>query len=162
MNAYPQAIATMRAITISDEYGSGGGEIVARLAQRLGWQLVDHAVVEQATRELEVQETEVEKHDEEYIESDRSGILDRILERLAPSVSMTGGGEVFMRSSSAGEVLAYQETMRNIITAAATSGHVVIVARGGQMVLADRRDVLHIRPTSVPQDNQRDNREELR
>jgi CMP/dCMP kinase len=36
MNANPQAIAAMSAITISREYGSGGGEIAARLAHRLG------------------------------------------------------------------------------------------------------------------------------
>ena len=34
------AIATMRVITISREYGSGGGEIAARLAKRLAWQLI--------------------------------------------------------------------------------------------------------------------------
>src|SRR3989441_8247085 len=90
----------MRAITISREYGSGGGEIATRLARRLGWQLVDHAVIEQTARELEVHETEVEKHDEEYIESDRPGILDRILERLTPSAPMTGGGGFLVRPSS--------------------------------------------------------------
>jgi hypothetical protein len=45
MNVNPQAIATMRAITISREYGSGGGEIATRLARRLGWQLMDHAMI---------------------------------------------------------------------------------------------------------------------
>ena len=35
--------------------------------------------------------------------------------------------------------------MRDIIIAAATSGHVVIVGRGSQVLLADRRDVLHVR-----------------
>ena len=145
MNVNPEAIAAMRAITISREYGSGGGEIATRLARRLGWQLVDHAVIEQTARELEVHETEVEKHDEEYVESDRPGILDRILERLTPSAPMTGGGGFLVRPSSPGETLAYQETMRDIITAATASGHVVIVGRGGQVLLADKRDVLHIR-----------------
>src|SRR5436190_2679045 len=145
MNANPQAIAAMSAITISREYGSGGGEIAARLAHRLGWQLIDHAIIEQTARELEVHETEVEKHDEEYVESARPGILERILEQMAPSAPMTGGGGVFIRPSSSAEVLAYQETMRNIITAAATTGHVVIVGRGGQVLLADKRDLLHVR-----------------
>jgi CMP/dCMP kinase len=143
MHVIPQEVAAMRAITISREYGSGGGEIAVRLARRLNWRLVDHAVVEQAARELEVQE--IEKHDEDYVESDHTGIIERILERLAPSAPMTGGGGVFMRPSSAGDILPYQETMRNIITAAATTGHVVIVGRGGQVLLADRRDVLHVR-----------------
>ena len=35
--------------------------------------------------------------------------------------------------------------MRDIITAATTTGHVVIVGRGGQVLLADKRDVLHVR-----------------
>jgi CMP/dCMP kinase len=71
MNMNPEAIAAMRAITISREYGSGGGEIAARLARRLGWQLIDHAVIEQTARELGVHETEVQKHDEEYVEGTR-------------------------------------------------------------------------------------------
>jgi len=145
MDVNQQAIAAMRAITISREYGSGGGEIGARLARRLGWQLIDHAVIEQTARELEVHETEVEKHDEEYVESARPGILERILEQMAPSAPMTGGGGIFIRPSSSAEVLAYQESMRNIITAAATTGHVVIVGRGGQVLLANRRNVLHVR-----------------
>ncbi len=37
--------AHMRAVTISREYGSGGGEIAARLAKHLGWQLIDHEIV---------------------------------------------------------------------------------------------------------------------
>ena len=145
MNVNPRAITAMRAITISREYGSGGGEIAARLAHRLGWQLIDHAIIGQTARELEVYETEVEKHDEEYVEGTRPGILDRILEQLTPSAPMTGGGGVLILPSSSAEARAYQETMRNIITAAATTGHVVIVGRGGQVLLADKRDVLHIR-----------------
>ena len=145
MNVNPQAITAMRAITISREYGSGGGEIAARLAHRLGWQLIDHAIIEQTASELEVYVTEVEKHDEEYVESTRPGILDRILEQLTPSASMTGGGGVLVRPSSSAGARTYQETMRHIITAAATTGHVVIVGRGGQVLLADKRDVLHIR-----------------
>src|SRR5204863_422146 len=64
---------------------------------------------------------------------------------MAPSAPMTGGGGIFIRPSSSAEVLAYQESMRNIITAAATTGHVVIVGRGGQVLLANRRNVLHVR-----------------
>ena len=143
MNVNPQTIAAMRAITISREYGSGGGEIAARLARRLGWQLIDHAVIERTASELEVYQTEVEKHDEEYVDSTRPGILNRIIEQLAPSG--VGGGGVLIRPSSLAEGRAYQETMRDIITTAASTGHVVIVGRGGQVLLADKRDVLHVR-----------------
>ncbi len=53
MSVNQQAIAVMRAVTISREYGSGGGEIATRLARKLGWRLIDHAIIEQAARELE-------------------------------------------------------------------------------------------------------------
>ncbi len=119
MNVNPQAITAMRAITISREYGSGGGEIAARLARQLGWQLIDHAVIEQTARELEVYETEVEKHDEEYVESTRSSILDRILEQLAPSAPMTGGGGVVRVVAPLEERVAYVVRREGLDTEAA-------------------------------------------
>jgi cytidylate kinase len=145
MEVNQRAIATMRAITISREYGSGGGEIAARLASRLGWQLIAHAVIEQTARELEVHETEVEKHDEEYVASILSRIQDRIQQFNPTASTSIGGDSIFDSNPRAADTRAYQDTMRQIITAAADSGHVVIVGRAGQVLLADKRDVLHIR-----------------
>ncbi len=143
-------VPLLHAITISREYGSGGGEIAARLARRLGWQLVDHAVIEQTARELEVYETEVEKQDEEYVESTLSRILNRIRQfvpqhAITPGVGPPVEPSVFTSPSRPTETRAYGDTMRQIITAAANTGHVVIVGRGGQVLLADKRAVLHIR-----------------
>jgi CMP/dCMP kinase len=147
MDVNQQAIAAMRAVTVSREYGSGGGEIAARLARKLGWQLIDHAVIEQAAHELGVYETEVEKHDEEYVESTLSRILNRI-QNIASAPFIAGppvAPSGFALPSPAAETPAYQDIIRHIITAAANTGHVVIVGRGGQVLLADRREVLHIR-----------------
>src|SRR5690348_14114969 len=58
-------IKRMHAVTISREYGSGGGEIAARLAKRLGWQLLDHALVERVASELGTSQEEAEVHDEQ-------------------------------------------------------------------------------------------------
>ena len=52
LNEDIDAINHMRAITLSREYGSGGGEIASRLAKRLGWDLIDHAIVERTAREM--------------------------------------------------------------------------------------------------------------
>ena len=139
-----QAIAAMRAITVSREYGSGGGEIAARLARKLGWQLIDHAIIEQAAGELGVYKTEVEKHDEEYVESTLSGILNRI-QNFVTSVPAPTAAPGSASSLPEIETLAYQDTISGIITAAANTGHVVIVGRGGQVLFANRRDVLHLR-----------------
>ena len=144
MDVNQQAIAAMRAITISREYGSGGGEIAARLVHRLDWQLIDHAVIEQTARELGVYETEVEKHDEEYVESALSRILSGI-QNLVTSIPTPGAPPGSASPPLAAETRAYQDTIRQIITAAANTGHVVIVGRGGLVLLAGKRDVLHIR-----------------
>src|SRR5258707_1564091 len=53
----------MRAITISREYGSGGGEIASRLARRLVWDLIDHAIVERTALEMGTSQEEAEAHD---------------------------------------------------------------------------------------------------
>src|SRR2546425_378420 len=60
MNEDIDSINRMRAVTISREYGSGGGEIATRLAKRLGWQLVDHALVERVAREIGTSQEEAE------------------------------------------------------------------------------------------------------
>lgn len=144
MNVNQQAIAAMCAITMSREYGSGGGEIAARLAHRLGWRLIDHSVIERTAQELGVYESEVEKHDEEYVESTLSRILGGI-QSLVTSLPTPGAPPGSISPPQAVETRAYQDTIRQIITAAANTGHVVIVGRGGQVLFADRRDVLHIR-----------------
>jgi len=156
MDVNQQAIAAMHAVTVSREYGSGGGEIAARLARQLGWQLVDHEIVVRAARELEVHETAVEAHDE-YVEDPLSRILNRIRYLASEACTLPNAGtrsdeprlpeemSFTALSPPTGGTRAYQETLRYIVQAAANTGHVVIVGRGGQVLLADRRDVLHVR-----------------
>ena len=116
----------MRAVTISREYGSAGGEIAARLARRLNWQLVDHQIVAQAARKLETHESVVRAHDENV-----GGIVSRIFQWPYPT--------------SPEDAQAYYGMLRRVVLEAANTGHAVIVGRGGQVLLTDRRDVLHVR-----------------
>jgi len=152
MEMNQQAIAAMRAVTVSREYGSGGGEIAARLTRKLGWQLIDHGVIEQAARELGVYETDISRHDEEYVEGTLSRILNGIRNLTTGAfIPPTASGALlspatpFAASRPSADERAYQETMQQVVRAAVKTGHVVIVGRGGQFLLADRRDVLHLR-----------------
>jgi cytidylate kinase len=131
------AIARMRAITISREYGSGGGEVAARLAKHLGWQLIDHEVVVRVARMLHVSEKEAEEHDER-VESLASRIL-RSLRLVHPSMPVTVDIPLAVDS------LAFYEARCQIIEGAVATGEVVIVGRGAQAHLAHRREVLHVR-----------------
>jgi cytidylate kinase len=129
-------ISEMHAVTISREYGSGGGEIAARLAQRLGWQLIDREVVAQVASELHIPEGEVEQLDEHVL-----GSISRILSTMRTSETVL----TTPTPTPAETERAYYEALRHILVAAANMGHVVIVGRGGQMILAGRRDVLRVR-----------------
>jgi cytidylate kinase len=60
-----ETINRMRAVTISREYGSGGGEIAARLARRLEWYVIDHALIERVAGELGTSIAEAEVYDEQ-------------------------------------------------------------------------------------------------
>lgn len=131
-------IEQMRAITISREYGSGGGEIAARLAQQLGWHLIDHEVVVRVAQELGVTEAEAAFYDERG-----EGMLARILNSLQmiqPSVLV--GTPPMPLTTDARE---YHEARRRVIDAAVATGHAIIVGRAAQVLLAERRDVLHVR-----------------
>ena len=130
-------IATMRAITISREYGSGGGEIAARLARRLQWRLVDHEVVVRVAQKLHVSEEEAEDHDER-VENLASRIL-KSLRVVHPTMPVAIEMPLTMDSR------AFHEARSQIIEGAVASGNVVIVGRGAQAHLAQRRDVLHVR-----------------
>jgi len=132
MSRDPNGISRMRAITISREYGSGGGEIARRLASYLNWKLVDHEIVIQAARELDIPRAELEAHDE-YSE----GIVEHILAALA----FTGSAPPMKET----DAQVYHEAISRVVTGAVTVGHVVVVGRGAQVLFANRHDVLHAR-----------------
>jgi MFS family permease len=126
----------VRVVTISRQYGGGGGEIGARLARRLGWELLDRAVVQRVAEGLHLTEPEAEERDE------------RTQPFIARLLASTRSLEPFiLNDCPAGlmDVDVYRETVRGVIESAAKIGHVVIIGRGAMVVLAGRPDVLHVR-----------------
>ena len=129
----------IRTVTISREYGSGGGEIASRLARRLGWDLVDHAIVERTARKLGTTLADAEAHDESV-----GGVLARVLE----SMHNVEPAYMAMAGAPPGSFLLtqdYRRTAEQIVRAAAEHGLVVIVGRASSVLLADRWDVMHVR-----------------
>lgn len=126
----------MCAVTISRLYGSGGGEVARRLAERLGWQLLDHEVIVRIAQQLRM------SHDEVAALDERSASF---IERVLTNMDMGYPGLISDAAPSPSELsAAYQDALRDVVLAAAEERHVVIVGRGAFALLADRRDVLRV------------------
>jgi cytidylate kinase len=127
----------MRAITVSRQYGSGGGEIARMVAEKLGWRLVDHEVVVGVAHELGVSQEEIEAQDERT-----ESLITRLLSGM--SLAYPNEGTELAATPEARATL-YQQALRRVVEAAAEEGNVVIVGRASQIVLGGWRDVLHAR-----------------
>ena len=105
-------------ITISRQMGSYGNEIARQVAEHLGWQQISQDLINQAARDAKVPQVALADIDE-------LGFLG-----LRPSTK---------------EWRAYQAEVARTICQLADQGHIVIIGRGGQMVLRDRPGILHVR-----------------
>ncbi len=126
----------IRVITLEREYGSGGGEIAAKLASRLGWKVWDQALTEEIARRLDCECSAVEKYEERR---------DPVYQRLLKS---------FMRGSFEGSLNAprlkmvdtecVRKVVQKILPEIAEAGNCVIVGRGSAFYLGDRADAFHV------------------
>jgi cytidylate kinase len=126
----------MSIITISRMYGSGGSDVAARVAQTLGWSLLDNSFVDAVAERLGVPAAEVEAREERTLS---------LVERLASALAVASP-EILPPPTEnvppSEERLA--EVTRRIVEEAVARGNAVLVGRGAQSILARRADVLHV------------------
>ncbi len=120
-----------RVLTVSREFGSGGGRIAKTIAERLGWKLLDSALIEAVASAAQVDPNLVQHYDEHV-----DGWLQRI-NRQAIRGAALSGGLAFDRSSYFDE-----ENMKSVtcqlIEQAYKDGDCVIVGRGAQCILRNK------------------------
>lgn len=139
MSTVQPGVGEMKAITISRLYGSGGGEIGARVARRLNWHLIDHEIVARIARELGIPETTAEAQDE-YAK----GFIARVISQFVSPIPTAATHVVHVVPDDQPDQERYQETLRRVVQTAADTGRAVIIGRASQIYLANRRDVLHV------------------
>jgi cytidylate kinase len=110
----------MNVITVSREYGAGGGEVARRLAETLGWELLDRELLHRAAAIEDVPDAELERLDEKEL-----SMMDRF--RLHPPHQR------------------YMHGLTEAARQAAARGKVVLVGRGTRQLLGDMPDVFHLR-----------------
>ncbi len=105
-------------ITISRQMGSLGREIGRRLGEQLGWRVAAREVINEAAR--------------------RSG---------APEAALAAIDELNLLGScpSPEACLAYRQAVDQVVQEMAGQGQLVLIGRAGQVILAGRPDVLHLR-----------------
>jgi CMP/dCMP kinase len=122
-------------LTISRLYGSGGSEVAALVAKKLGWSLLDNAVVDAVAARMGLTVAEVR---------DREERVPSLVERLTSAMAM-GSQEWASPIAEAKRPTDEQliEVTRHIIEEAIARGPLVVVGRGTQEMLAEREDTLH-------------------
>jgi len=124
-------------VTVSREYGSGGGLIAEILANRLGWKLVDKALVSEVARRLQIDAETAARFDESvdpWFHRLVKGLWQGGYEGVATAVDTT-----IIDSEAMAKVGA------EIIREAASLGECVIVGRGSQCILRDHNNVFRVR-----------------
>ncbi len=110
----------MNVLTVSRQYGAGGGETARRLAEALGWELLDRELLHRAAALEEVPDSELERLDEKAL-----SMTDRL--RLHPPHQR------------------YMHGLTEAARQAAARGNVVLVGRGTRQLLGDMPNVCHLR-----------------
>jgi cytidylate kinase len=131
----------MAVITISRQHGSGGHEVTRLIGERLGYRYFDKELMAQLGAQIGLPPNQVVDlpEDKHHVQS--------LVERLfanAPNPLGDPGTWTLQAKLDAQQELSVQ-TFQSLIRAAHEHDNVVVMGRGGQMVLHDAPNVLHVR-----------------
>ena len=137
----------MAVITISRQYGSGGNEIGARVCELLGYRYFDKQMLVKTAAKVGLSAQEIVDFSEDHYKV-RSFLDHLVVGWRAPHTiaQSTIWQEELMGTE--GQVLNQQQYVALVESAVRTAykrGNVVIVGRGGQAILQDSQNVLHVR-----------------
>lgn len=126
-----------RMLTVSREYGSGGASIARCVSERLGWELLDKALILEIARAIQVEPSLVQRYDERV-----DSWLHRVSRTALSHGAFEGVAAVVPEDFFDAETTA--ELARRVIEAAYERGNCVVVGRGAPCILQGRADALHV------------------
>jgi cytidylate kinase len=137
----------MTVITISRQYGSGGDIIAQEICKRLGYQYFDKQMIVDVADQVGIARRLAIDYSEDTHEVQT--FLDRLFRNTATAAQMLAWAENPAIASSPERADLTDEAVIGLIKRAVRTaykrGKVVIVGRGGQVLLKDQPGVLHVR-----------------
>lgn len=137
----------MTVITISRQYGSGGDEIAEIISEKLGYRMFDKKILARAAYDEGLSAQEIIDYSEDQYKT--QNFLERLFGRsrtvaqMSTWIEVKGGVRVAEQLSlSEEQALGF---VRKAVISAHKLGNMIIVGRGGQAILKDQPDVLHVR-----------------
>ena len=126
----------MPVVTISRLFGSGGAEVARRVADTLGWTLLDNSVVGAVAERLGVPAAEVSSREERV-----PSVVERVTRALTLATPQWTPAVSEDRDPDEADIIRVTE---RVIDEAVQHGPCVVVGRGAQCLLAEREDALHV------------------
>lgn len=126
-----------RVLTVSREFGSGGGRIAKIVADHLGWKLLDRALIEAIACSAHVEARVVTEFDERA-----ESWLGRMNRRAMRSAALAAG--VIPEEAHCFDPDVMTQTTQGVVEQAYETGDCVIVGRGAQCILQQKADVFHV------------------
>lgn len=125
-----------RVLTVNREFGSGGGYIAQRIAEQLGWKLLDRDIIDAIAYAAHVDAKVVKRYDE-HVQS----WFRRLNQQAMRGAALAAGIELADNAVFDAEEMV--RISQKVIEEAWTEGNIVIVGRGSQCVLQHKADVFH-------------------
>jgi cytidylate kinase len=125
----------MAVVTISRQFGAGGLTLGRMISKKLGYALFDNEILQLVAEKANVST--------EWVESMEKNAGKPFQKIVAGLVSKSLVDRVIAKEYGYIDEEIYVDALRTIITKIADEGNAVIVGRGGQYVLKDRKDVVH-------------------
>ncbi len=125
-------------ITISRQYGAGGSEVARRVAEALGWRVVDNELIDRVAARAGLPPEEVARREERA-----PGFFERLalaLTRSAPE-SFPAPAEKVPEPEEA----TLLRVTKSVVAEIAAEGRVVVVGRAAPAVLRGQHDALHVK-----------------
>ena len=136
----------MPILTVSRQFGAGGSAVAARVAEALGWPLLDNALLDEAAARLGTSREAVARRDERQ-PSLASRLADALAMGAPDAETMASAGRPGGTPAAGVPALSEDgvlEVMQRVIVETAARGPAVVVGRGAQAALASRGDALHV------------------